>query len=930
MSNTNPFIFTGLNVPQLPSSDASLRAELARSKQTVAMLQRELSIKVKDVNGVARALVDAKNQVQEAQRETKRAQTAESIAREALTSLNNSRKQQEKKRSMSQDLTVYQETVDELRRQLAEAQKNCGELEVELETCKDDLDGATKRLRDTIEIDIHYDAIDEVRAQCLAEVDTAKNAHKVVQEQQQDLLEIKERLTIAEAELEESKRSAKAFSIDNAQYDKALNEQKDLIAYLSGLNDKLVVDITEKEAKRKALAQERDHFELKFTETLLALKDSEESEAKARNDLEHFKEETADAAHGLSEQKEGLQGEVDEILKQVNDHARDIAMKDALIENLEREKQVLENQVEEAESLNSARENTGRPPTYRNISIVSTRSLADELNARSDDESEYEPSIDAVSDSHAPTEMRVDLELSEVQDIISIAPHDLPAPNLTVSINDAVSTTLCQYQDSRSLDFSPVSIVSTLEPARSVSPALSLYVGEMANIVPSEPAASTLSLSHTTAQFIPPIEPRVTPLALSTINGALDYAPMKPRISTPSPNVDAQTLLLQIDERLDLELMKYVVPITPVLTLSTIVGVLDYAPAEPTTSKGPQQLSEYFDETLNYSPVLIAPRPSALTLSNISGVLEYAPVEHTSPTSSTAVKAVTSSPPILAFSKVKGTMLDCAPVEPESAAPTSTAESQDLSLHVAEAISYSPVEPTLPTMRRDSAAGSDSSSTGRHPRRPVDVTSTAESQRLSLRVAEAVCSSPVEPTLPTMRSNSAARSDSSSTGLRRRRPREPFARLPMRPDNNRLHEITAQWPFKDRVEEDSPPSQVSPPFDPRNEYIVEHIVTHNKGPNRLVHYVLWFLLILLGLYCCYIRMQLYEWEFANGIGFGEGYGNVNDRYNPYGNGHVLLGLLLPTNWISADTQFPVKIVEMIISTASIFDGLMGLSPTLLF
>lgn len=927
MSNTNPFIFTGLNVPQLPSSDASLRAELARSKQTVTMLQRELR-EAKDANSVARALVNAKNQVQEAQRETKRAQIAESIAREALTSLNKSRKQQEEKRSMSQDLTVYQEAVDELRRQLAEAQKNCGELAAELETCKDDLDGATKRLRDTIGIDTHYEAIEEIKAQCLAEVDTAKNAQKIVQEQQQDLLEIKERLSIAEAELEKSKRSAKAFSIDNAQYDKTLNEQKDLIAYLSGLNDKLVVDITEKEAKRKALAHERDSFELKFTETLLALKDSEESEAKARNDLEHFKEETADAAHGLSEQKEGLQGEVDEIIKQVNDHARDIAMKDALIENLEREKKLLENQVEEAESLNSARDNTGRPPTYRNFSIVSTRSLADELNARSDDESEYEPSIDAVSDSHAPTEMTVNLELSQVQDIISIAPHGLPAPNLTVSINDAVSTTPFQYHDTRSMDFSPVSTVSNLAPARSVSPALSFYVGEMANIVPSEPTASTLSFSNTTAHFIPPIEPRVLPLALSTINGALDYAPMKP---APSPNIDAQTLLLQIDERLDWELMKHAVPITPVLTLSTIVPVFAYAPVEPTTSNGPQQLSEYFDETLNYSPVdLVAPRPSALTLSNISGVLEYAPVEHTSPTSSTAVKAVTSSPPILAFSKVKGTMSDCASVKPESAAPTSAAESQDLSLHVAETVSYSPVEPTLPTERRDSAAGSESSSAGRHPRRPVDLTPTAKSQSLSLHVSEAVSSSPVEPTLPTMRSNSAARSDSSSAGPRRRRPREPFARLPMRPDNNRLHEITAQWPLEDRVEDDSPPFQVSTPFDPRNEYIVEHIVTHNKGPNRLVHYALWCFLILLGLYCCYIRLQLYEWEFANGIGFGEGYGNVNDRYNPYGNGHVLLGLLLPTNWVSADTQFPVKLVEMVISTASIFDGLMGLGPTPLF
>jgi hypothetical protein len=55
MSEPNPLAFIVLNMPQFPPSEAMLRVELVRSKQNVAMLQREMR-DLKDANGLAQGL----------------------------------------------------------------------------------------------------------------------------------------------------------------------------------------------------------------------------------------------------------------------------------------------------------------------------------------------------------------------------------------------------------------------------------------------------------------------------------------------------------------------------------------------------------------------------------------------------------------------------------------------------------------------------------------------------------------------------------------------------------------------------------------------------------------------------------------------------------------------------------------------------------
>jgi len=95
MSEPNPFAFNDANTSQLPSSNASSQSELTKLRRENATLQREKATlqreteTLKDANGVARIMNDAKKEVQAHEREMKRAQMAERIARDALDTLRN-------------------------------------------------------------------------------------------------------------------------------------------------------------------------------------------------------------------------------------------------------------------------------------------------------------------------------------------------------------------------------------------------------------------------------------------------------------------------------------------------------------------------------------------------------------------------------------------------------------------------------------------------------------------------------------------------------------------------------------------------------------------------------------------------------------------------------------------------------------------------
>jgi hypothetical protein len=175
------------------------------------------------------------------------------------------------------------------------------------------------------------------------------------------------------------------------------------------------------------------------------------------------------------------------------------------------------------------------------------------------------------------------------------------------------------------------------------------------------------------------------------------------------------------------------------------------------------------------------------------------------------------------------------------------------------------------------------------------------------------------------RKDSIVSSVSSTTSRRRRSPIDPFFRLRKNSDRNVLEKLPPGYPLED-VAQIPTESQHATPVP------LHTIHTTSPQPTTLslfLHNLLHIFFLLLACYCIHIRNKLLAWENANGVGFGEGYGNVNDRYGSLGNGHVLLGLL-PVNLLSADSWMPEKAVNFITSTVSAFEEWAGLIPTPLY
>ncbi|XPS68833.1 hypothetical protein M3J09_001114 [Ascochyta lentis] len=585
---------------------------------------------------------------------------------------------------MSQESNPYLFEIELLRKQLADAQR-------EREICQRERDEEAARF---------YDELGEeqiLRDQLQEELRDAKIRIVKTNEENQHL---EEELARAGDELEELRK-------DNPKLEDELDDQRKLTTELNNINDNLVADLVQEQAKRKILARERDDFEIRLAEATLDLEEKGESEAKAHNDLALYKAQIEQVAHGLDEQNESLQVDIDTLQQKVQDHERVVAIKDERIAYLERENEVLEDRLPETGANRAMNDYIARPPTQRSVSNVSRNSMADELrlplNADFDDyESVYARSID-----DEPVETSVNLELSDVCDMINTAPHNAPVPDMSIYISDAASTTpQPQRHESFHVKYSAVSTVYSIEP-----------------VSPGEPVVPESSLCEDTVE---------------DVHGALDYALVFPTISKSAPKAE------------------------------------------------PQKLSLHVDESLNYPPI----QPS---------VTGHVHVNH-----------------------------------PE---------------------------------RHDSLFVPGPAKTFRNRRRPLD----------------------------------------------------PLPKLDNRLGTNGLDDLLEVWPLG--TEAQGPP----PPI-PH----VQTVVAQNKGSNRFFHYVLHTIFVLLCLYCWRVKTQLHAWEHANGVGFGEGYGNVHDHYgSPYGNGHYLLGML-PHNIISADSLLPEKAVVIITSTMSALENWVGLGPTPMF
>jgi regulator of replication initiation timing len=805
MSAPNPFVFTGVNGPQLAPSEASVRTEMARAKQDlmrakqdIIILQREVQ-KLGSENGLAQALANAKVEIQEAQRESKRALLAERIARAALETLRKTVHEQTREEDMSRNPVPTQQEVDDLKRELVDLWEHNGKLQVELDQCKGDL--ATAQARETLTIKNHDEYIQNLEHRAYTEIENAKTPNSKLQA---DYNNVQSQLADADSKIEQLERRAAETETeldtirkDNNALDKDLEYQKALVDNLHEHNDNIIADLDIKEARRKVLARERDDFELQLAETRQALEAAEQSEAKVHNEYQQYKDENESLARELAEQNQKLVVDMDAQQKQIDEHGREVAVKDERIAYLEQQNHLLEHKLEESETHPITTSRIPRPPTLRNVSTTSNRSLFDELDEHSDAEFDDNESLAAASDVDD-----VDIEANAVPlsygvfGTVSTAPRYVPEPSFTMTIRDAVFTA---PRDPKSL---------ILEHSQ---------ISDSYSIAPHQPAAPQLSLYDETIACFSPIELAVPSLSM----------------------LDA-----------------------------TVVDSSPIIPVAPTFS--------FYDETVEcLSP--IDPKPARLAMASVDAALDYAPIEPT-----TLAPPVTSTQQQLSMRMISDATLNLEPSTPATIATRNvvtqtTAPDFD-------------IEPD----RRDSAVTNTSRDSSDH-------TIHDASTRKSSRAVPAP-----------------------SNVLRRKyTPQDPFSRLPNHTGTHLLDKLPPGYPLEDVEYVPAAPEHTA------TEPVHAVHVKGTVGPRSSFHAVLHVLFVFLAFYCMYVQSKLRAWERANGVGSGEGYGNVNNRFGPFGNGHIILSML-PTNFLSADSWVPEKAADVITSTVSVFESWMGLVPTSLY
>ncbi|KAJ4308945.1 hypothetical protein N0V94_009151 [Neodidymelliopsis sp. IMI 364377] len=801
MSAPNPFVFTGVNVPQLAPSEASVRAEMVRAKQDVMRakqdiitLQREVQ-KLSSENGLAQALANAKEEIQEAQRESKRALLAERIARAALETLRKTVHEQTREEDMTRNPASTQHEVNDLKRELVDLWEHNGKLQVELDQCKGDL--ATAQARETLTIKHHDEYIQNLEHRAYAEIENAKTPNSKLQA---DYNNVQSQLADADSKIEQLERRAAETEIeldtirkDNNALDKNLEYQKALVTNLHEHNDNIIADLGIKEARRKVLARERDDFELQLAETRQALEAAGQSEAKVHDEFQQYKEENESLARELAEQNQKLVVDMDAQQKQIDEHGREVAVKDERISYLEQQNDLLEHKLEESETHIITPSRIPRPPTLRNVSTTSNRSLFDELDEHSDAEFDDNESVAATSDVDD-----FDIEADAVHlsygvfGTVSTAPRYVSDPSLTTIISDAMFTAP-RDPESFILNRSQISNIYSVAPHQPAAPQLSLYDETIACFSPIELAVPSLSMFDATV-------------------------------------VDSS-------------------PIMPV------------APASS------------YDETVECrSPVDLG--PARLVMTSVDA--DYAPIEPTT------LAPVTSTQQQLSMRMIGNAILNIEPSIPVTVATRNvvtqtTAPDFD-------------IEPD----RRDSAVTNSSRDSSDH---TIHNAST--------------------------RKNSRAVPASSNVLRRKYTPLDPFSRLSNHPGDDLLDKLPPGYPLEDV--EYVPPAPEHTAAEPVHTVHVKGTV----GLRSSFHAVLHVLFVFLAVYCINVRSELRTWKRANGVGFGEGSGNVNDRFGPFGNGHIILSML-PTNFLSADSWMPEKAADVITSTVSVFESWVGLAPTSLY
>lgn len=941
MTESIPFAFAVPKIPQ-PSSDASMRAKLARLERENATLQRELR-DANDANGVARVQAVAKNEVQEAQRETKRAQMAERIARKVLDDIHNTRK-------MAQDSTVRQEEMVKLEKEQEDFKEN-GKPQVETETaaCQGLPAGTSGNTDDTTTI---HDACECARRQernTFAELYRRLSSEAVAKNEKLEaandkleatnkklhghLQELESRFAEAEGQLEKVREEAKR------------NAQK--VELAASLEDKLRIA----EDERDELLE---HIEERVNAGLAEANEMSKRQQAQLQDNKTRLDQAITEIQGLNYEAEGYEKELDKV------RSENIKLQRDLEHQKQVEKHLSENNERLLADLTDER--------YQRKALAVER---DELEVQL---AKTHQALQETEKSEA--KFRRAFETSQVE--FGFAAHDVirqkkglqeQVDDLTAQVDEHADHIATRDQRIETLKRENEVLKSELEDAcvhkpspedidiprpvnfRSISMASHKSLADELNLDDDQ------SISDLSDDEEPAIE-RVE-LELSTVHhisiASCEIA--KPQLTVSVSDTVATTTLVRQDSPLGN---------SPVNSVSSI------EPSHP----APPGLSMYEDTVADFAPS----QPAKPPLASFEKTLER-------------LSPITPSPALL--SAHVGETLNITPVKP---APTPAPAPQLLTMHVfnhsvisVDAESGSVVVTDPHTDRAEVNIFKKSAELD-HPGLIAADENRSHWQKVLLPPAL----DHLEKDCPSAgRRDFGPMSRITASSLRRRSPIDPFTRSSKLSDANDLEKHTASWPVEDEMTSDLttlPHTRIAlttsdtiitvdivPISAVTTTWVVStaqkkglntsmHIlmlflmlvpgsrsasllpvlsfifgllstiqrlhsippkpvsIASTKGLHSDVHYFLHALVVLLAFFCWRFWNQFHAWEYANGVGFGEGYGNAYDDFGPYGNGHVLLSML-PLNWVSADSHLPARAVEVITSTVSAFEGLMGFGPT---
>ncbi|KAF3007959.1 hypothetical protein E8E13_011343 [Curvularia kusanoi] len=544
----NPFSFTEPNTSHLISSEAILRAEIAKLRRDNLTLQREVR-EANDANGVAQAQVAFKNKIQEANRETKRAQIAERIARDLVATLRNDRAMPQESNESTQDaMELKKEPLDPnkiAQSRPADAPTSNDYTQVhhscilELENAREQAQLYEKELRahNKREKDLHtthhqlntalrekqneLDRADKTVLELETQLDNLSNKreedlqaahHDATAERSSLIVELQDYKTRCnELELELEKRATEASTaqegLEKLQKDISKSQEEaqswtDKASHLVEINNNLRADLNSSINRSSTLARELDKVKVHLADTEHTLQQTTASEILAREAYLSREREIELAESIRAETDADLQKNNDDLIAQMEEFTEMIATKDTRIQAL---KQIITGRksgLEEDQPHDSSDEYIDRAIALREVSAGGNMSLFEELDA--EDLGRYFDSGDGRSEISNLEDMvqTADLKLSAVTSIV-IDSDTRTGPVLTASACDPSPSASPHH--GFSFREVPQSEVLDKEHNRSGLLELSFHTCPIAHVAPFEPGLPALRLSEITTQSCHPV-----------------------------------------------------------------------------------------------------------------------------------------------------------------------------------------------------------------------------------------------------------------------------------------------------------------------------------------------------------------------------------------------------------------------------------------